>query len=148
MDFNDFKFDENGFRQQLGVRRFDVKAAVTKLLEIAEHWKYIGQQHLGNIVSVSAVPEEGRIDGEVLGKQFSIRYVAFGLEGNGELEASLSIQDLATDKNIEIKRFLISKNGTFLSLDGQELISPEVPDSGYKMLIAVVRSVMTASSKS
>jgi len=147
VDFNDFKFEASALERQLGVRRIDFNAAVSKLLDAAEHWESIGQHHLGKIVSINAVREENRIDGQVLGKNFSIRYAAFGLEGEGILEASLSIQDLASGKNTEIRRFLISRNGTFLSLGGQELVSRDDPESAYKILLAIVQSVMTASSK-
>lgn len=147
MDHNDFKFDADAFKKQIGVRRTDVNAATTKLLSYVAHWDEIGRDYLGGIVSVTAVPEDKRIDGDVLGKRFFIRYVAYGLEGAGNLEASLSIKDLVNGEAIEIKSFLVSRTGTFLSLDEQELLSLEDPEFAYKSLVAILRSVMTAPSK-
>lgn len=147
MNHKDFEVDEDRFRKQVGVRRFDVNGATTKLLELIDQWKEVGQQYLDGTVSVTAVPVDSRIDGEVLGKKFSIRYAPFGLEGEGALEAALSIQDLVTGKAIELSRFLVSSTGTILSVEGDELIDLRYRDAPYKALVAVVSRVINAPSK-
>lgn len=147
MDHNDFRFDADAFRNEIGVRRIDVNAATKNLLAHAEYWNEVGRDYFNGIVSIATVPEEGRIDGDVLGKKFCIHYVAFGVKGSGALEASLAIKDLTTGEYLEIRRFLVSRSGSFLSLDGQELLSPEDPELGYNLLVVIVRSVLSTPSK-
>lgn len=147
MDVNDFATDEDLFRKKIGVRRFDVNGATQSLLGLADLWSSVGREHLGGIISITAVPEDGRIDGDVLGKKFCIRYAPFGLEGEGCVEAALSIQDLVTGKPIELSRFLVSPKGAILTAAGEELINSEHPEYGYKALIAVASRVINATSK-
>jgi hypothetical protein len=147
MDVNDFATDAGHFRQKIGVRRFDVKGATQSLAYLADLWASLGKEHLGGIVSITAVPEDGRIDGDVLGKKFCIRYAPFGLEGQGSVEAALSIQDLVTGKPIELSRFLVSSKGTILTTTGEELINSEHHDYGYKALVAIANRVINAPSK-
>lgn len=147
MDVNDFAIDADHFRQKIGVRRFDVKGATQSIAYLADLWGTIGKDHLGGIVSITAVPEDGRIDGDVLGKKFCIRYAPFGLEGEGSIEAALSIQDLVTGKPIELSRFLVSSKGAILTTTGEELINSEHHNYGYRALVAITSRVINSSSK-
>lgn len=147
MDLNDFATDEDRFKKIIGVRRFDVNGAAKSLLDLAESWSSIGQKHLGGIISIAATPDEGRIDGDVLGKKFCIRYSPFGLEGVGSPEAAVSIQDLVTGEPIELSRFLVSSKGAILTLSGEELINAEHREYSYKTLVAITSRVINAPSK-
>ena len=147
MDVNDFATDVAEFKQKLGVRRFDLKGATRNLEYLVDLWASIGKDQLGEIVSITAVPEDGRIDGDVLGKKFCIRYAPLGLEGEGTVEAALSIQDLVTGKPVEISRFLVSSKGSILTTTGDELINSEHHDYGYKSLVAIASRVINAPSK-
>jgi hypothetical protein len=147
MDVSDFATDEDRFRKKIGVRRFDVNSATQSLLGLADLWSSVGQEHLGGIISITVTPEDGRIDGDVLGKKFCIRYAPLGLEGEGSVEAALSIQDLVTGKPIELSRFLVSSKGAILTIAGEELINSEHRDYGYKALVAIASRVINAPSK-
>lgn len=147
MDVKDFDTDEDLFKKKIGVRRFDVNSATQWLLDLANSWSSVGKEHLGGIISITAEPEDCRIDGEVLRKKFCIRYVPFGLEGEGSIEAALSIQDLVTGKPIELSRFLVSSKGAILTITGEELINSEDNEYCYKVLVAIATRVINAPSK-
>jgi len=147
MDVNDFAADADLFKKKLGVRGFDVRGASKRLLGLADSWASVGQAHLGGLIKITAIPEESRIDGDILGKKFSIQYAPLGLEGDGALEAAISIQDLITGKPIELGRFLVSAGGAILSVNGEELINSEQHEYDYKLLVAVASRVINAPSK-
>ncbi|MQU27331.1 hypothetical protein GHO29_12625 [Pseudomonas helleri] len=147
MDVKDFATDEDRFKKKIGVRRFDVNSATQKLLSLADLWSSVAQENLGGLISITAAAEDARIDGEVLGKKFCIRYAPFGLEGEGTVEAALSIQDLVTGKSIELSRFLVSSKGAILTIAGEELINSEHSEYGYKVLVAIATRVINAPSK-
>ncbi|HGY2298940.1 TPA: hypothetical protein ACNV18_003034 [Pseudomonas putida] len=147
MDIKDFETDVDGFRQKLGVRRFDAKGATQQLLEMVEIWASVGQEHLGGIIRVDATPEDSSIAGEVLGKKFQIRYAPIGLEGDGAIEASVTIQDLATQRPFEISRFLVTSRGKILSTDGLELNDLDYRDAAYKTLVALATRIIETPSK-
>jgi hypothetical protein len=100
----------------------------------------------GGAISIVAVPEENRLDGEVIGKKFSIRYSPLGREESGVIEAALALQDLVTGEPFEISRFLISQAG-FMSTEGEVLLNRDDQDFGYKTLVVVARRVMYSPSK-
>ena len=79
MDVNDFAADADLFKKKLGVRGFDVRGATKRLLGLADSWASVGQAHLGGLIKITAIPEESRIDGDILGKKFSIQYEPLGL---------------------------------------------------------------------
>lgn len=147
MDIKDFETDVDSFRQKLGVRRFDAKGATQKLLDMVEIWASVSREHLGGIIRVDATPGDSSIDGEVLGKKFKIRYTSIGLEGDGAIEASVIIQDLATQRPFEISRFLVTSKGKILSSDGQELTDLDYRDSAYKALVALATRIIETPSK-
>lgn len=147
MDVNDFATDEDLFKKKIGVRRFDVNGATKRLLEMADSWSAAGQKYLGGIISITAAPEDCRIDGDVLGKKFCIRYAPFGLEGEGSLEVAVSIQDLVTGEPVELSRFLVSSTGAILTSAGEELINAEHPEYSYKALVAITSRVINSPSK-
>ena len=148
MDFNDFATNEDLFRKKIGVRRFEVNSAIRSLLDLADSWSSIGKEFLGGLISITAEPDHDRIDGDVLGKKFCIRYSPFGLDGEGSIEAALSVQDLVTGEPIELSRFLVSSKGAILTITGEELINSEHREYVYKVLIAIAGRVINASSKS
>ncbi|QNR42580.1 hypothetical protein [Pseudomonas syringae] len=146
MDKQDFSSSDSDFKLLIGTRRFDVESATSILLDMAGTWNQYGQELLGGIISICNVPEESRIDGEVLGKKFCLRYAGYGVEGRSALEVALTIRNLVTGENIELSTFFVSAEGLILSSDGEELLNLTYRDSGYKVLVAVVRRVMNASS--
>lgn len=147
MDIKDFETDVDGFRQKLGVRRFDVKGATQKLLELVDIWKSVGQEHLGGHIKFNATPDDSLIDGEVLGKKFQIRYAPIGLEGDGAIEASVILPDLISQKPFEISRFLVTPKGKILSMAGLELTDLDYHSSAYKALVALATRVIEAPSR-
>ena len=146
MDKTDFDFDTALFLKQLGVTKFAVRGATGQLLDLAEHWGQLGREFFGGAISIVAVPEENRLDGEVIGKKFSIRYSPLGRAESGVIEAALALQDLVTGEPFEISRFLISQAG-FMSTEGEVLLNRDDQDFGYKTLVVVARRVMYSPSK-
>lgn len=148
MDKVDFAEDFESFKREIGTRKFDVEEAVDSLLKLAARWDELGKRVLDGRISVSSLPEESRIEGEVLGKKFCIAYAPFGLSGDGALELALSIRDLVTGESVELNRFLLSSGGSIYALDGGLLLNMDYRDSAKQALIAITRRVLSAPSKS
>ncbi|WP_259641685.1 hypothetical protein [Pseudomonas syringae group genomosp. 3] len=146
MDKRDFPASVGDFKLLIGRRRFDVDGATSIFFDMTDLWAKLGQEFLGGVVSISKSPEDSRIDGEVLGKRFCLRYAGYGIEGESALEVVLTIPDLVAEQNIELSKFFISAEGSILSSDGERLLNLEHRDSGYRALVAVIRRVMDASS--
>lgn len=146
MEKKDFEFDADQFQKELGVTKFAVKGAMAKLDRMIEHWIDLGANYLGKGASFNAVPNESRVDGEVLGKKFSIHYSPLSKDANGVLEVGISAQHLVTGKPFVVSQFLIKPDGAILTLSGEELLNRDDSEWSYKMMVAVLRRVLSTSA--
>lgn len=146
MELKDFDVDVLAFRQQLGVRRFDVRSAIDHLQSLASSWSVLSTEHLGGIVTVSIDLEASRLDGDVLGKKFSIVYSAIGLVGDCTVEAVVMIPQLVTGESTVLSRFQLTRKGLVFDVAGKQLIDLDKQGNDLVLLVAVLNRVLNASS--
>lgn len=143
MDKKDFVLDADQFPRELGMTKFAVKGARDKLDRMLEHWIDLGVNYLGNSASFNALPDDSRIDGEVLGKKFSIHYSPLSKDANGVLEVVISTRHIVTGKLLIVSQFLIKPDGAIITLNGEELLNRDDSEWSYKMIVAVLRRVLS-----
>ena len=66
----DFTRDANDFLSYITTVKRDWDRASSELLDLVEHWQDLSMKHFTGMTSIAA--KERSIEGEVLGKQFSI----------------------------------------------------------------------------
>lgn len=147
MNATDFDFDVLGFRQRLGARKFDVQSAQDYINELGRRWAEPGQGHFKDVVSVTFNTVESRFEGDVLGRKFTINYTPIGSEGEGVIEAVLCTQDLINGQPIAIASFLVTARGCILSMDGKKHLDLDDRGADLKLLAAVAKRVINASSR-
>lgn len=143
MKKEDFQIDADQFPRELGVAKFAIKGAIEKLERMVEHWVDLGQNYLGKAVSFTSVPDKCRIDGEALQKKFSILYAPLSREANGVLEVVVRTDSFVTGEAFTVGRFLLKPDGAVLSPEGDELINRDDPEWSYKVMVAIVKRVLT-----
>ncbi|MDF2797018.1 MAG: hypothetical protein K0S85_4771 [Pseudomonas orientalis] len=146
MNKSDFEFDADLFKKEFGVTKFAMKGALEKFLELVRYCEEISQDFLGGAVSFIATPEKNRVDGEIIGKKFSILYAGLAQNRVAVVEAVVTIQELLTGRPVEVCRFLLLPDGSIASNDGEKLIDGQESDYTYRILVAIARRVMYASS--
>lgn len=146
MKKSDFEYDANLFREEMASADFAAKYAAGKLLAMFDHWRQLGERYLDGAVLISPASGESRIDGEVMGKKFSVRYQADLRTGSGMVEAAVCTSSLISVEPIEVVRFLVDQNGTILSVTGEELVNQDHPQASYVTFAAIIRRVLNASS--
>lgn len=146
MEKEDFVYEADQFANELGRLRFAVRHATAKFDRMIEDWIDLGVNFLNNATSFQVVPDQSRIDGDVLGKKFSIHYALLSKDANGVLEVAICAQYLGTETTFTISQFLIKSDGSILDRSGEELIGRNDSDWSYRMLVAVLRKVLSAST--
>ncbi|WP_049818738.1 hypothetical protein [Pseudomonas taiwanensis] len=146
MKKSDFEYNADLFRGELASADFATKWAKDKLLDMFRHWRELGSVYLDGAVLTSPDSGEGRLDGEVMGKKFSVQCQGDWRTGFGMVEAVVCTKSLVTAEPIEVARFLVSQNGAILSTAGEQLVSQDHPQASYQTFVAVIRRVLNASS--
>ncbi|WP_092302679.1 hypothetical protein [Pseudomonas sp. NFIX28] len=146
MEKNDFEYNADLFRGELASADFAVKLARAKLLTMFNHWRELGQLYLDGAVLISPDSGESRLDGEVMGKKFSVHYQADWRTGNGMVEAAVCTNSMISFEPIEVARFLVSQNGGIFSAVGEELVSQDHPNCSYVTFATIIRRVLNVSS--
>lgn len=147
MNKTDFEYDADLFANKVAKTRWALKGAQTNLLERIEHWEELGKQFLGGAISVSALAGDNRVEGQVLGKKFSIHYGPLGRDENGVLEAVLLIYSLGKGDPVVIDRFLFAPNGSILAADGELIIDGNSPSFSFRLMIAIANRVLNTSAE-
>ncbi|WP_236192730.1 hypothetical protein [Pseudomonas glycinae] len=147
MNKTDFEYDADLFASKINKTRWALKGAQTRLLERVEHWEELGTQYLGGAISISALPEENRIEGQVFGKKFAIHYGPLGREESGVLEAVLLNYSLVAGDPVVISHFLVTPDGSILAASGDLIIDVNAPSFSFRFMIAIVNRVLNTSAE-
>lgn len=144
MEKEDFEYEHDQFRGELGKLAYAYKRIKERLLQNFEHWQELGTSFFNNQVSFEIGVDGESLQGIVAGKKFAISFTPVALENDNYALAVVTVVDLVSKLPSEIDRFLISINGDVLSMEKVELLSSEDEAQSFKLLIAVVRRVIRA----
>ena len=139
----DFTHDPNEFVGYLASVKRDWTRASKNFLELVEHWQEVSKVHFENLVDVKRATEGNSIEGEVLGKLFSIELSPISQDKVGYAEAVLSTHKIGGARS-EIGRFYIHRDGSILGTDGAALVDPQDNLFSYKIFTSIVRAVVEA----
>lgn len=146
MKKSDFEYNADLFRGEIASADFAAKLAKGKLLDMFRHWRELGSIYLDGAVLTLPDSGESRLDGEVMGKKFSVQCQGDWRTGFGMVEAVVCTKSLVTDEPIEVARFLVSQNGAILSPTGEQLVTQDHPQVSYLTFVSIIRRVLNATS--
>jgi hypothetical protein len=146
MKKSDFEYNADLFRGEIASAVFAANMAKAKLLDMFRHWRELGDLYLQGAVLTSPESGESRLEGEVMGKKFSVQCQGDWRTGFGMIEAVVCTTSLVSAEPIEVARFLVSQNGAILSVAGEELVSQDHPNGSYVTFVSIIRRVLNAPS--
>lgn len=117
--------------------------ASEKLLDLIEHWQELSEKYFANLVEVSLVADEQRIDGKVLGKAFTLKLGHITIGKSGYTEAVLLLNQEDGGK-FELDRFHVDQNGMILAPGGETLLDTNDRYYSYKIFTSILRVVIEA----
>ncbi|WP_415769974.1 hypothetical protein [Pseudomonas sp. LB3P38] len=137
----DFTRDPNNFLRYIATVKRDWTHASAEFLGLVEHWQKLSINHFIGMTSVAA--KERSIEGEVLGKQFSIELNPISLDKAGLVEAVLFLCQVGGSKS-QIGRFSIRRDGAIVSSDGSVLVNPQDDRYSYQIFATILQAVIEA----
>ncbi|MCY1259024.1 hypothetical protein D9M68_39620 [compost metagenome] len=137
----DFTRDPNDFFSYITTVKRDWACASSELLDLVEHWQDLSMKHFAGMTSIAA--KERSIEGEVLGKQFSIEINPISLHKAGLAEAVLFLRQVGGSKS-ELGRFSVRRDGAILSSDGLVLVYPQDDHYSYQIFTTIMHAVIEA----
>jgi len=117
--------------------------ASEKLLDLIAHWQELSEKYFANLVEVSLVADEQRIDGKVLGKAFTLKLGHITIGKSGYTEAVLLLNQEDGGK-FELDRFHVDQNGMILAPGGETLLDTNDRHYSYKIFTSILRVVIEA----
>jgi hypothetical protein len=139
----DFTRNPEEFPVLLATVKRDWDYASEKLLDLVEHWQELSKQYFANLVEVSLVADQKRIEGKVLDKAFTLQLSHITLEKSGYAEVVLLISQLGGGQ-LELDRFHVDRNGIILGADGETLLDANDRYYSYKIITSILRAVIEA----
>lgn len=137
----DFTRDPNDFLSYIATVKRDWTRASSELLGLVDHWQDLSMNSFAGMTSVAV--KERSIEGEVLGKQFSIQLSPISLDKAGFAEAVLFLHQIVGSKS-ELGRFNVRRDGAIFGNDGLLLVDPQDNHYSYKVFTAVLQAVVEA----
>lgn len=137
----DFTHDPNDFLSYIATVKREWTRASSNFLGLVEHWQDLSMNNFAGISSVAA--KEHSVEGEVLGKQFTIDLSPISQDRTGLAEAVLFLRQIGGSKS-ELGRFRIRRDGAILSTGGETLLEPEDNHYSYRIFTTVLRAVVEA----
>lgn len=136
----DFTQDPQNFLRNISAVKRDWTHASSKFLSHVGHWQKLSKHHFIGMTSISA--DERSIQGEVLGKQFSIDLNPISSDKTGLAEAVLFL--CQSGERSQLGRFNVRRDGAILSSDGSVLVSPQEDRYSYKIFATILQAVIDA----
>ncbi|RON05184.1 hypothetical protein [Pseudomonas brassicacearum] len=137
----DFTRDPNDFLSYIATVKRDWTRASSEFLGLVEHWQDLSMNSFAGMTAVAA--KERSIEGEVLGKQFSIELSPISLDKAGLAEAVLFLRQIGGSKS-ELGRFSVRRDGAIFGGDGSILVDPQDNHYSYKIFTTVLQTVVEA----
>lgn len=147
MKKSDFEYDTDEFKTLISRTAHNYKRAMERYVELVETWIKYSPELFGGEVAFELEPEQSRVSGRVIGRQFNIRSSLLILNQGVHLRAAITVREVLIDNEIEIGSFLVSTNGSVHSEDGELLIDRNQHMIEYSLLVAVLRRVLGFTAK-
>lgn len=146
MNREDFDYDQQDFPASLKRAEVGYRRSKQAIVECVEHWQSLAADHLKTIEIRMDLALE-RVEGGVLGKKFQVQLTPLTVGEDTFALAVLVVVDRLTGGPLEVCRFLVEEDGAVRSLSGDLVLSHEESFVSYRLLIALVRRVLSAAPK-
>lgn len=137
----DFTRAPEEFISYIAIVKRDWTRASSEFLGLVDHWQDLSLNNFAGMTAISA--KEGRIEGEVLGKQFFIELSPISVDKAGFAEAVLFLRRIG-GSNSELGRFNVRRDGSIFSSDGSLLLDSDINGYSYRIFSTVLRAVIEA----
>ncbi|EJZ58509.1 hypothetical protein I1A_002837 [Pseudomonas fluorescens R124] len=137
----DFTRDPENFINYIAQVKRDWTRASSEFLGLVDHWQDLSLNHFAGMTAISA--KERSIEGEVLGKQFSIELSPISVDKAGFAEAVLFLHKNGAAKS-ELGRFNVRRDGSIFNSDGSLLLDSDISGYSYRIFSTVLHAVIEA----
>ncbi|NNA56361.1 hypothetical protein [Pseudomonas koreensis] len=137
----DFTRDPENFINYIAQVKRDWTRASSEFLGLVDHWQDLSLNHFAGMTAISA--KERSIEGEVLGKQFSIELSPISVDKAGFAEAVLFLHKNGVAKS-ELGRFNVRRDGSIFNSDGSLLLDSDINGYSYRIFSTVLHAVIEA----
>lgn len=137
----DFTRDPEDFISYIATVKRDWTRASSEFLGLVDHWLDLSLNHFAGMTAISV--KERSIEGEVLGKQFSIELSPISVDKAGFAEAVLFLRRIGGSKS-ELGRFNVRRDGSIFSSGGALLLDSDINGYSYRVFSTVLQAVIEA----
>ncbi len=138
MDFNQ---DIDTFTILLARSTRDIMRARDNFLDYIHHWKTLSERQFVGMIIIELLPESQGFAGSVLGKGFGISISPIITGDSGMIEALVTVPS-PFQKQVEIGRFQIDRDGNLIGDDHPDAGDPFESTVSARIFMAVLKAVL------